>query len=65
MYLRQQRYTRRPRDSSAGEQRGKITDMTSIHERPAKVAGRTVPGPWDGDLIMGVHNMSALGTLVQ
>lgn len=62
--LRQHRKRRRPR-SRGEDRRGQITEMISIEERPAEVADRAVPGHWEGDLIMGRANRSALGTLVE
>jgi len=50
--LRQARTARRPR-ARGTNRRGQIPHMTQIAERPAKVATRTVPGHWEGDLIKG------------
>ncbi len=60
--LRQARKARRPR-SRGTARRGQIPNMTSMAERPAEVATRTVPGHWEGDLIKGARNGSAVGTL--
>ena len=42
-----------------------IQDFISIEERPKEVADRIVPGHWEGDMIMGHNNASALGVLVE
>lgn len=63
-YLRQHQKRRRPR-SRGQDRRGQIPDMISIEERPASVEDRTVPGHWEGDLLVGKANRTALGTLVE
>jgi transposase, IS30 family len=62
--LRQARKARRPR-ARGTDRRGQIPNMTVIAERPAEVATHTVPGHWEGDLIKGARNGSAVRTLVE
>jgi IS30 family transposase len=65
-YLRQKRVHRGPKSRThAARKATRIADLTSIHERPKEVEDRIIPGHWEGDLIMGSRNATALGTLVE
>ena len=61
--LRHAHNKRVPR-SKGKDRRGQIPDMLSIHVRPPEIEDRQFPGHWEGDLIKGEGNASAVGTLV-
>jgi IS30 family transposase len=58
--------TGRARRKPQGRQcRPKLKDMINVAERPAEADERVVPGHWEGDLILGAGNQSAIGTLAE
>jgi IS30 family transposase len=64
--LRTGRTLRKPRRRvDRRTQRQRIPDMVMIADRPAEVEDRAIPGHWEGDLIMGAENKSAIGTIVE
>lgn len=59
------RRRRRRRRLRGVQRRGRLTAMRMIDERPAEASDRVQAGHWEGDLIMGPGNRSAIGTLVE
>lgn len=60
--LRTGRAVRKPKRLPT-QRRGAIANMVNIVERPDEANGRVVPGHWEGDLILGSSNRSAVANL--
>ena len=63
--LRRRRRQRIPRRHAQARRARSLVDMTPIGDRPAHVLERVEPGHWEGDLIAGSANKSAIVTLVE
>jgi IS30 family transposase len=62
--LRTRRRRRRPQRRPGERRPNRIIAMAMLDQRPAEAAGRKDSGHWEGDLITGASNRSAIGTLV-
>jgi IS30 family transposase len=63
--LRTRRPHRRPRRRGDERRARFVVPMKMIEDRPDDADHRNVAGHWEGDLIIGAFNRSAIGTLVE
>lgn len=63
--LSTKRAVRKPRGSVTRAGVYPPGSVFTIRDRPAEAEDRAVPGHWEGDLILGTGNTSAIGTLVE
>ena len=61
--LRTGRALRKPGRRAAAHNRP--PEMVNIAQRPQEADDRAVPGHWEGDLLIGKNNKTAIGTLVE
>ena len=63
-HLRRGGFMRRPRTQTQRQPQPSVIDGISIHQRPAEIEDRAIPGHWEGDLLMGGRS-SQIATLVE
>ncbi|MBF6423002.1 IS30 family transposase [Nocardia farcinica] len=64
-HLRRGRLRRKPHRDPAARRPRFVDPMSLITTRPREVESRAVPGHWEGDLVIGARNRSAIATLVE
>jgi len=62
--LRTGRALRQP-GRKTGQRKNRIPDVINISQRPPEAEDRAVPGHWEGDLLIGKRNATAIATLVE
>jgi IS30 family transposase len=62
--LRTGRALRQP-GRKTGQRKNRIPNMINIAQRPPEADERAVPGHWEGDLLIGKRNATAIATLVE
>lgn len=65
-HLRTSRTQRKQRNTRQTRHRAAIANPVTIHDRPTEIEGRTIPGHYEGDLVVGpLRTSAAIGTLVE
>jgi len=63
-YLRTGRALRKP-GRQVAQRKNRIPDVVNIAQRPPEADDRRVPGHWEGDLMIGKRNATAIATLFE